>query len=197
MPSGGRPSASVRALQTATTRSWRSAARSATGSSRGAGRVDRAGDAALDRDGRAGHARRGARTRPRAPCRRRSSRRAGSPPGRGRGGAPRRGPRRRRGRGRRAPAAAHRRAIGVAGAVAAERDVGLDRREVAAAVEDDRQLVAQREAVDAHRHGGRARLVEQRAPEKFLGGCLVASRTCSLMAITHTTVSAVMRRDRR
>ena len=37
IPSGGRPSASVRALHTATTRSWRSGARSATGISRGAG----------------------------------------------------------------------------------------------------------------------------------------------------------------
>ena len=55
-----------------------------------------------------------------------------------------------------------------AGAVAAERHVGLDRREVAAAVEDDRQLVAEREAVDAQGDGGRARFVDQRAPEQII-----------------------------
>jgi hypothetical protein len=52
--------------------------------------------------------------------------------------------------------------------VAAERDVGLDRREVAAAVEDDRQLVAERKAVDAQRDGGRPGLIDQRAPEQIL-----------------------------
>jgi hypothetical protein len=72
--------------------------------------------------------------------------------------------------------------------VLAERDVGLDRREVAAAVEDDRQLVAERQTVNAHRHGGRALAVEQRAPQQVCGVILsegsFAGTCCSLTLIT-------------
>ena len=61
----------------------------------------------------------------------------------------------------------------LAAAVGPQRDVGLDRGEVAAGVEDDRQLVAEGEALDPHRDRRRPRLVEQRAPQKLLGGVVV------------------------
>ena len=167
IPSGGRPSASVRALHTATIRSWRSGARSATGISRGAGAsttlatprstatapsVMLGERLAPDRQHRVG------RDHGVAQVARLVAVEAARLDAVGGVGEvevawhPQQRVARDRG----------------AGAVAAERDVGLDRREVAAAVEDQRQLVAQREAVDPHRHRGRARLVEQRAPEKLL-----------------------------
>ena len=60
--------------------------------------------------------------------------------------------------------------------VLAERDVGVDRREVAAAVEDDRQLTAERQAVHAHRDRGRLLLVDQRAAQQLVRGVVVPPR---------------------
>ena len=157
MPSGGRPSASVRALQTATIRSWRSGGAQRDRDQPRRRRVDGARDAELDRDRVLGHARRAARTRSTSTVSAAITRVAQvaglvavEPPrlvavgGVGE-----------------VEVARHPQQLVAgdrrAGAVAAERDVGLDRREVAAAVEDDRQLVAQREAVDPHRDRGRPR----------------------------------------
>ena len=64
-------------------------------------------------------------------------------------------------------------ADGAARAAAAVGDVGLDRPEVAAAVEDDRELLAEREP--AHPQGDRRRgiLVDQGPAEQFVGEMVV------------------------
>ena len=65
------------------------------------------------------------------------------------------------------------RAERAARALPAVGDVGLDRPEVAAAVEDDGQRVAQRQAGHAQRDGGRVPGVDQGPLEQFVGFVLV------------------------
>src|ERR1039458_2608178 len=150
IPSGGRPSASVRALQTATTLSRRSAERIAPDGGHGVcgdQRIaQRAGLVAVEGLGLVAIARVGEVE----VARQAQQRLAGDR---------------------------------VAGRVGTERDVSLDRREVPPAVEDDRQLLAEREALDAHRDGGRALMVEQRAAQELLGG--VVARTGLLAYCDH------------
>ena len=82
-----------------------------------------------------------------------------------------------------------------AGAAAAVGDVGLDRAEVAAAVEDDRQRVAQREALDAQRDGSRRLGVDERPAEQIVGvvvahGVLLDGLSTS--SPTFSTIAAAM-----
>ena len=62
---------------------------------------------------------------------------------------------------------------GAARPAAAVGDVGLDRAEIAAAVEDDRELLAEREAGDPERDRSRGVLIDQGAAEQFVGEMVV------------------------
>ena len=64
-------------------------------------------------------------------------------------------------------------ADGAAGPAAAVGDVGLDRPEVAPAVEDDRELLAEREAADPQGDGRRGVLVDQGPAKQFVGEVVV------------------------
>jgi len=74
------------------------------------------------------------------------------------------------------------RAHGLAGAVVAGRDVGLDRAEVAPAVEDHRDLLADRQAANAEGDGGRCLGVDQGPPKQVVGamiGFVSVAHACS------------------
>ena len=62
---------------------------------------------------------------------------------------------------------------GAARAAATVGDVGLDRAEVAAAVEDDRELLAERKAGDPERDRSRGVLIDQGPAEQFVGEMVV------------------------
>ena len=62
---------------------------------------------------------------------------------------------------------------GAARPAAAVGDVGLDRAEVAAAVEDDRELLAEREAGDPQRDRSRGVLIDQGPAEQIVGEMVV------------------------
>ena len=62
---------------------------------------------------------------------------------------------------------------GAARPAAAVGDVGLERAEVAAAVEDDRELLAEREAGDPERDRSRGVLIDQGPAEQFVGEMVV------------------------
>jgi hypothetical protein len=77
--------------------------------------------------------------------------------------------------------------------VLAEGDVGLDRREVAPAVEDDRQLASERQAADMHRDHGGCLAVEQRPAQQLLGAVTRVGSACiavdALLAhLSHTSL---------
>ena len=63
------------------------------------------------------------------------------------------------------------------GAAPAVGDVGLDRAEIAAAVEDDGERVAERQAAHPQRDGGGRVGVDQRSPEQLVGWVLVQGVT--------------------
>ena len=164
IPIGGRPSASVRALHTGVTTSWRSVATSAVGSRRGAG--SRTDSSTSDRPRRslpsssASGSRQTSSTvsaptsasRSAVACstysRSASSRSSASARSRSHGT----------------------RSSSLAATVAARgpttaADIGLQRAEVAPAVEDHRHRLADGQSADPERHGNGRRVVEQRPAE--------------------------------